>query len=282
MTSLRIDVLISLPRTLRRYLEQAKDVESRVMQLGFQVAALCAADVQTARHDQHPTTYAVSLQALALDKEFDILEDDLKRAFPYESTTTSSRDYPKWYWPLSTHLGNPVKMHTYPSTRAGTNWNMYRVARFKLHCRMLNLDPAVTTIRALPLHTAVDSMMCSNAHNFREAVIFSNLVALVDDICSSVFSLLNQSCEGGPTPIGLDGIRGMAAYILISPLGAARDGIQYRPNFAQQLVSDRLAWIRNTLDVFHKTLGITEAWCWRDEDERDIRRLFQQQLSWDG
>ena len=108
----------------------------------------------------------------------------------------------------------------------------------------------------------------------------AKVLDLVEDLSASVYFCLSHRASG-MTPIArLEDVAGAKAYALISPLGVAGQCVEMVA--AHEEASERMTWISHVLKVMQEKLGISEAWCWREGQNKIGKASVERELAFDS
>lgn len=154
-------------------------------------------------------------------------------------------------------------MHSYAEGAHAEIWNTYRMARMSLYRSELSLLQ----------HEQVSSTQEQPA---TAKGLSDKISQLVHEVCASVFWSLTYRTAGAKATDSFEDVPGARAYMLISPLGVARECARTLPDS-----SAVCAWIENVQRILEERLGISEAFCWKDGDEVAGKARIEQTLKFD-
>lgn len=235
------------------------------MHLGSQAADLCAAMRKSQFGSCVEPRCNLYERYVRLDSAFDRLESDFCIALPFENEPVTAKTYPTWYQLISQHSGGPSTIHTYDQVEHAAIWNAARMARTKLE--------SVARDFIASSQSRLDSAR-SNADNMM--IRAAQVVRCVEDLCASIFFCISHRLDGQQTIASLQDIPGAKAYALVVPLTIARESLGRLP--ADDGILHRRLWITNLMKTIEERLGISEAWCWGDDEGDDARERVEKAL----
>lgn len=259
---------------MRTELASRFDLKSRVLALAAQAGDLCAlarAEMQSVSLQQGNETHD---QLDLLRHTFEQLGHELRASFPYRSASSDLFAYPIWYRPVSTLAGGPREVHQYLSAEDVATWNTYRMAFLRLQTTIAKAGLQESGI-ALPLSSGEYRGDNKGLH-----IATAESLALSDATCASIFYSLSSRGDGQPEIQSLEDVPGAKAYALITPLAVTLRCFDELP--PSPMASKVRTWIKNVLDIMEQRLGVSEAWCWRDEDESIAKLEIERILSFEG
>ncbi len=197
------------------------------------------------------------------------MEVELHNSIPYCSRETDMYKLPKWYRLISAYPGGPQSAHSYRTEEHAAIWNTDRMARTKLYTTALQYG--LHQIQLLCTFTGPDlNQTCQP--------LMSQVLSVVEETCASVFYVLSHRDDGLPQVSSFEDVTGAIAYALISPLTVAKECAGL---VSDSSVTGRLEWISHVIAVIQANLGVSEAWCWRGDDEAAARTRIEHELSFD-